>query len=436
MFKVIVSNINEKWKEKNDLLTDCSGGNFDIVLNPRKTFQTHQGFGGAFTDATVENFKQLSKEEQDKFIDAYFSKNGLCYNLGRYPIHSTDFSSYSYDYLKDNSRNIEDIDIEKNRDKIELVNRCQNVSGGLEIMMSVWSPFAWMKDNNSLYHGGHLKSEYFDTWSSYLAQIAGILKQQNINIKMITSQNEPQAVQTWESCIYSAKDEGVFVNHLYKHLSDRKLDDVKIYLVDHNRDLLPDRVVEIMKYCTAPIYGVAYHWYDHACFNNLTKTHELYPDVHLIMSECCVELLVDHNPIGSIKHAEQYAYEIINDLNNYSEGYIDWNLLLNEQGGPNHVGNYCESPIMMDGKIKKINLLPTYYYIGHFSKFIDVGAERIETENSSNLYAVSYLNKAGEIVAVILNNQDEDKTVDLDFAGVYKTLVIPSHSIITIIHNK
>ena len=435
MFKVIISNNKDKWKEENSLLSDFKGGSFDITINSKKTYQTLQGFGGAFTDATVENFLLLNKEEQDNFINLYFSKDGLGYNLGRYPIHSTDFSSYSYDYLKDNSTDINNIDITKDKDKIELVKRCQIASGGLEIMMSVWSPFAWMKDNNSLYHGGHLKLEYFDTWSSYLARVVKILKDNEINITMITSQNEPQAVQTWESCIYSAEDEGVFVNKLSNYLKDNGVGNTKIYLVDHNRDLLSDRVVEIMKYCTVPVCGVAYHWYDHSYFENLTKMHDVYPNLHLLMSECCVELLVDKDPIGSLKHAEQYAYEMINDLNNYSEGYIDWNLLLNEQGGPNHVGNFCESPIMFNRKTKELLVLPTYYYIGHFSKYVHKGAHRLETTNNSELFVASFMNEDDSIICVVLNKSDEQKTINLRIDDVCKTLMVPSHSIITIIHN-
>lgn len=433
MFKVIISNINDKWKEDNSLIKECSNNHFDVIINADKTYQTMQGFGGAFTDATVENYLLLDEKTKEKFINAYFTKEGLNYSLGRYPIHSTDFSSYSYDYLKDNSHDINDIDINKDRQKIDLVRRCEKVACNLDLMMSVWSPFKWMKDNNSLYQGGHLKLEHFDDWASYLAKVAKILKDNDINIKMITSQNEPQAVQTWESCIYSGEDEGRFLNLLHKHLVENNSNDINIYLVDHNRDLLPDRVMEIMKYCTAPVYGVAYHWYDHSCFENLEKTHDVYANFHLLMSECCVELLVDRNPIGSIEHAERYAFEMINDFNNYSEGYIDWNLLLNEQGGPNHVGNYCESPIMVDRKTRQMMILPTYYYIGHFSKHVNVGAKRLDIKNDTKTQVCAFKNPDGRLAIIVLNNYDEKQTITLKVMNDNVQLTIPMHSIITLV---
>ena len=418
-FKVCYSDINEKWKD----VTFVSGyvstslkkeGN--IIIQPDKKYQKHMGFGGAFTDATVENFNKLNEQDKERFINAYFSKDGLNYNLGRYPIHSTDFSSYSYNYLGQGIKDLSCLDLSVDEDKIDLVKRCSSKANGLKLMMSVWSPFEWMKDNKSLYHGGHLLYDFYQPWAKYLANVVDDLIKRDINITAITSQNEPEASQTWESCIYSPKEEGRFVNYLYDELSKTKRDTIHIYLVDHNRDLLPNRVNQILSVCKAPIYGTAYHWYDHSCFENLTKTHDLYPNYHLLMSECCVELLVDQNPIGSIEHAEKYAYEMIQDFNNYSEGYIDWNLLLDERGGPNHVGNYCESPIMLEGDSFKIN--PTYYYIGHFSKFIKPDSVRIGVLNNSHLDVTAYITPVGKTVIVILNKND---------FGVMETMITGEH---------
>ena len=432
-FEVFISNKDVKWKRSDSILSLSKKKNPDIIVIPQKMYQKHLGFGGAFTDATVENYLLLDEKEKELFVKAYFSKDGLNYNLGRYPIHSTDFSSFSYDYLEEGPHDLKNININKDNNRIELVRRCEFEAKGLDIMMSVWSPFKWMKDNNSLYQGGHLLKEYYRPWANYLVDVLTILKDRGVNITMITSQNEVMAKQTWESCIYTPEEEGLFVNELYESLKEKNQEDIHILLMDHNRDLLPDRVVDTLKYCHAPIYGIAYHWYDHSEFDNLTKTHELYPEFHLLMSECCVELLIDKNPIGNLSHAERYACEIIKDLNNYSEGYIDWNLLLNEIGGPNHVGNYCESPIMMDRKTRKITLLPSYYYIGHFSKFISPGSVRIETQNSSVIPIVSYLTPDNKVVTVILNQSDEELRKTICILNKTFDFEMPPHSIITVV---
>ena len=430
--KVIYSDKDNKWITNNALVKKTTGNDFDIAVNSSVTYQSMLGFGGAFTDATVENYLLLDDEEKERFVKAYFSKSGLGYKLGRYPIHSTDFSSYSYDYL-DGTKDLTSINIEKDRNKINLVNKCDKTAHGLDIMMSVWSPFSWMKSNQSLYQGGQLLYDFYKPWATYLSNVAVLLINEDINITMITSQNEPEAKQTWESCIYTAKEEGRFVNELYAALKKNEIDDIGIYLVDHNRDLLPHRVIETMKYVNVPIAGVAYHWYDHKCFNNLTKMHDFSPEFHLLMSECCIEIMAIKESFGLLSHAEKYAHEMISDFNNYSEGWIDWNLMLNEIGGPNHVGNYCESPIMMNRKTKKMTPLPSYYYIGHFSKYVDVGSYRIETINTTKLDVVSFLTSNNKIVVIVLNKNDDDiETSFLLDDEIYK-IKAKAHSIMTII---
>lgn len=432
-FKVYYSDIKEKWKNvtfDSKYVGTSLKKEGNIIIDSGKKFQKHMGFGGAFTDATVENFNKLNEQDKERFINAYFSKDGLNYNLGRYPIQSTDFSSYSYNYLGQGVKDLTSIDLSVDDRKIDLVKRCNNAACKLNLMMSVWSPLEWMKDNKSLYHGGHLLYDFYQPWAKYLATVVDGLINKGINITAITSQNEPEASQTWESCIYTPKEEGRFINYLYDELCKTKRDTIHIYAIDHNRDILLKRMEGILSVCHAPIYGIAYHWYDHSCFEELSKAKKLYPNYHLLMSECCVELLVDQNPIGSISHAEKYAYEIIQDLNNYSEGYIDWNLLLNEQGGPNHVGNYCESPIMLDkGSFK---MLPTYYYIGHFSKFIKPNSYRIGVTNNSKLDVTAYMTPAGKIVIVILNKNDFN-IMETMITGEYSSLLInmKPHSIIT-----
>ena len=432
-FKVIYSDINEKWKDvslEHDYVKASNKLEGNILIDSGLHYQKHMGFGGAFTDATVENFNKLNDQDKKRFINAYFSKEGLCYNLGRYPIQSTDFSSYSYNYLGQGVKDLSCLDLDVDNQKIDLVKKCHKTSGDLKLMMSVWSPLEWMKDNKSLYHGGHLLYDFYQPWAKYLASVADELIRRGVNITAITSQNEPEASQTWESCIYSPKEEGRFINYLYDELCKTKRDNIHIYMIDHNRDLLPKRVNGILSTCKVPVYGIAYHWYDHSCFENLSKTHDLYPDYHLLMSECCVELLVDKNPIGSLEHAERYAYEIIQDLNNYSEGYIDWNLLLNEQGGPNHVGNYCESPIMLENGSFK--LLPTYYYIGHFSKFIKPNSVRIGVINNSKLDVVSYMTPENKMVIVILNKNDYEVSETLvTHKYLSFSIKMKPHSIIT-----
>ena len=79
-------------------------------------------------------------------------------------------------------------------------------------------------------------------------------------------------------------------------------------------------------------------------FDKVQKVHEKFPDKQLIFTEGCQE---GGPHIGSWKLGERYANSIINDLNRWTVGWLDWNLILDESGGPNHVGNLCSAPIIV-----------------------------------------------------------------------------------------
>ena len=157
------------------------------------------------------------------------------------------------------------------------------------------------------------------------------------------------------------------------------------------------------------IFGIAYHWYDRNCFEEVKKTHLKYPKQHLLLTECCVELLCDDNSgLGSWENGLRYGINMIHDLINGSEGYIDWNLSLNLQGGPNHVGNFCEAPLLIDEKNDEIRYMPSYYVIGHFSKYLNKGDTKVETKsNNDDILACSFVNSE-TLKVIILNTSAND----------------------------
>lgn len=383
----------------------------EIKINPKIKYQKHIGFGGALTDAACITFNYLNKDNKKRYIDSYFSKEGLNYNLIRYPLGSCDFSTHNYQYLE--TDNIDDLDISADEDRIKMYKQINNVQMDLSVFLVPWSPSAFMKTNNDMNHGGKLKPEYFDLWAKTMAKSAYLLKKQGINIISINTQNEPLATQVWDSCIYTGKEEADFVyNHLLGALKEYGLSDLAIGVWDHNRDVLKERIDETFSNKLKPedVECVFYHWYSKKDFEQLDYIHDKYPSLHLIMSEGCVELLLDkdgQNSIGNFEHAEVYIHQIINDLNHYCEGYIDWNLSLDSRGGPNHVGNFCEAPIMIseNGEMK---YMYSYYAIKHFSHFIMPGAYRIHCEiNNEDIELVSYLNPDKSTVVIIYNKSND-----------------------------
>ncbi|NNK86832.1 MAG: glycoside hydrolase family 30 protein [Flavobacteriaceae bacterium] len=416
-----------------------------IFVNPNKSFQSFLGIGGAITDASAEVFAQLPAEKQQEFLTAYYDKDeGIGYSLCRTPIHSSDFSSGSFTYIEDGDKDLESFSIAHDRTyRIPLIKKAIEAAGGsLLLYASPWSPPAFMKDNNNMLQGGKLLPEYFDAWALYYAKFIKAYEDEGMPIWGITIQNEPMAVQRWESCIYSAEEERDFLkNHLGPTLEREGLGDKKIVVWDHNRDLINHRANTIFEDPEAAKYawGIGFHWYEtwaggKPMFSNLGNIKESFPTKNLLFTEGCQEgFRTDRYQYW--QHAERYGRSIINDFNNGTVGWTDWNILLNQNGGPNHVGNYCFAPIHGDTESGDLIYTPTYFYIGHFSKFIRPGAKRISTVSSrSHLLSTSFINDNGSMVNVIMNQSEEAIDYKL-FVGAAEaiSLSIPAHAIQSII---
>ncbi len=389
-----------------------------IFVNPAKTFQTFIGIGGAITDATAEVFAKLPLYKQQEFLKAYFSKeNGIGYSLIRTNINSCDFSSGSYTYVKEGDSALKTFNIEHDKQfRIPLIKKAMETANGkINLFVSPWSPPAFMKDNKNMLLGGKLLPEYYQSWANYFVKFIKSYQNQGVPIWGLTIQNEPMAKQKWESCIFSAQEERDFLkNNLGPTLSKAGLGDKKISIWDHNRDLISQRVSTVLDDAAASkyVWGIGFHWYENwtggePMYDNIGKVNEMYPDKKLFFTEGCVEnFKAEKYQLWA--NGERYGRSLINDFNNGTVGWTDWNILLDENGGPNHVGNFCFSPIHGNTKTGELIYTPSYFFIGHFSKFIDVGAKRIGSVSSrSQLLTTSFLNKDGKVVTIVMNQSNQ-----------------------------
>ena len=389
-----------------------------ITLNPNHTFQKIIGFGGAFTEAAAYTFYQMPKQKQTEVLNAYFNQeHGLRYNLGRVSIHSCDFSLGNYTYVDDGDVSLKSFNID--RDKLYVIPMIQSAEAvrkdDIQILASPWSPPAWMKSNNDMNHGGYLLDEYKDVWAHYYIKFLEAYQAQNIHLFALTVQNEPAAKQIWDSCVYTKEEEKDFVkNHLGPKLKNSAFKDIKLLIWDHNRDVIVERAKAAYDDPKASqyIWGTAYHWYVSEAFENLSTVHNLYPDKHILFTEGTIEGGVKPNQFET---GERYARNMIGDFNHFSEGYIEWNLMLNEEGGPNHVGNFCDAPIIYNRDKDEIIYNSSYYLIGHFSRFIDVDAVRIESKiDSTEIKHVAFKNPDGGIVVIIQNETENQAIIQID----------------------
>ena len=432
MKKCYQTNYLKKEYFKEVSFQDLNKDEVDSTIYIKTHFLKHQivGFGGAFTEASAYVFNQASPEVKEKILKMYFSNEGLGYELGRMSIHSCDFSLENYTYVSENDQTLERFNIERERKYlIPMLKQAMEYSPNLKMAVAPWNPPAYMKSNNEMNRGGKLLKAYYDLYSEYIVKYLLAMKEEGINIEYLSLQNEPEANQTWDSCLYSPEEMLELVKVIHPKLVRSNLNP-KIIILDHNRDILEKwaKAAQNDKEALNLIWGLAIHWYVSEDFDALRRAKLIAPSLNILFTEGCIE----GGPRPFKLHTgERYIRNMIGDINNGCSGYIDWNLILNEQGGPNHKNNYCDSPMLLfDDGFLVVN--SSYYYIGHIAKFIKNGSYVLEhLKENHDLQVLTALNELKQIVIVICNPTDKDITYSVKYLEEDVTGLIEAHTIQT-----
>jgi len=434
------------------LTTSARGdsGGASVFVDSSLRYQTLLGFGGSFTETSANLFWAATATSQRRIIEAYFdAETGLGYRVGRLHINSCDFSTGNWSCCdQKGDAALETFTTTRyERAILPFIRRAVAAADDelLKLVASPWSPPGWMKDTNRMVRGGKLKREYRKAWARFYVLFAQEMEAAGLPLWALSVQNEPLAVTSWENCNYSAEEERDFVrDHLGPALQGSGVD-AKLLVYDHNRDEMLGHAGTIYADPRAEkyVWGVGFHWYGdpryevwpdpagQVCFDNVKRVHDLRPDKHLVMMEACQE---GGPHVNDWAVGERYAENIINDLNNWTEAWIDWNLLLNMEGGPNHVGNFCSAPILINTKLGDVLLQPSYYYLGHFSRYIRPGAQRILCgANRDALEVTAFANPDSTIAVVVLNRSDADVAFRLERGDKWVLTSAPAHSITTYI---
>jgi len=455
---------------KMTLVSDLYEGNTstNLVLNPSKTFQTITGFGGSFTESSAHLLNKLSKVNRNKILEAYFGDEGARYSLTRTHISSCDFSLNNYTYAPvEGDMELKHFSIEEDKDDlIPMIKDAIAVSKeGFKIIASPWTAPPWMKDNKA-YVGGKLLPEYNDAYALFFSKYLEAYKNEGIDIWGITVVNEPHGNgNNWESMHFSPKEMTDFVvNHLGPKLEVDGKGDINIFGYDQNRAGLKEWVDEMYRDELSSKYynGTAIHWYEstYEVFpEDLQYAHHKATNKYLIETEGCIDAEVpkwqddawywkkeatdwgwDWAPEDQKylhpKYApvNRYARDIIGCLNNWVDGWVDWNMVLNRQGGPNWFKNWCVAPIIVDENKDEVYLTPIYYTLMHFSRFIRPQAKIIEIENSNkNLIVTAAENPDGTIAVVLFNENTNAESVSLELGDRKSKFRISPQSIQTIV---
>ncbi|CAI8380811.1 MAG: Uncharacterised protein [Flavobacterium sp. SCGC AAA160-P02] len=438
-----------------------------IILNPEKKFQIITGFGGAFTESSAYLLNKLSKKNRNRILKAYFAKEGANYTLTRTHMNSCDFSLTNYSYTPvAGDKELKHFSIKEDMDDIiPMIKDAKEISeDGFKIIASPWTAAPWMKDNNS-WVGGKLLPEYYDTWALFFSKYLDAYKAEGIDIWGFTVENEPHGNgNSWESMHYTPKEMTDFVQfHLGPKLEADGYGDKIILGYDQNRAGIKEWVDEMYRDEEASKYfdGTAIHWYESTYDyfpDALQYAHKKTPNKYLIETEGCVDSEVpkwqdddwywrkestdwgwdwaskeDKHLHPKYAPVNRYARDIIGCLNNWVDGWIDWNMVLDTQGGPNWFKNWCAAPIIVDPKNDEVYFTPLYYTMAHFSKYIRPKAQIIDVENSdTSLMVTAAKNPDGSIAVIIFNETAMEKNFKLSLGKKSTNISISPQAIQTI----
>jgi glucosylceramidase len=405
-----------------------------VRVDAGRSFQTIEGFGGAFTESAAVNWLGLSAARREELLEAYFDRDrGHGYSLCRVHMGSCDFALGNYSHVETpGDMALDSFSIARDREALlPFIKAAQRVAGKpLKLLASPWSPPAWMKTNGRMNNGGALRPECRRAWARCYVRFIEAYAAEGVPIWAISVQNEPLATQRWDSCLYSAEEERDFVrDFLGPELESAGLGGVRILIWDHNRDLMVERANVVYSDPAAAryVWGTGFHWYGEDHFDHVQQVHDAWPDKHLLFTEGCQE---GGPHSGSWDLGERYARSMINDLNRWAVGWIDWNLLLNQQGGPNHVGNFCSAPILADLRADALLPQSSYFYLGHFARFVKCGARRVLSAiDAPGLEAASFVNPDKSLASVVLNRTEAAQRFALQIAGYRTVAELPSRSI-------
>ena len=407
-----------------------------VWVDTTRRFQTVLGFGGAFTEAAAVTWQQLSPDRQAQLLTACFDpRQGHGYTLCRVHINSCDFALGNYAHVEQaDDFKLDSFSIARDRQALlPFIQAALRMAGRpIRLLVSPWSPPAWMKTTAAMNGGGRLRPDCRAAWAQCFVRFIQAYQAEGVPVWGVSVRNEPMASQRWDSCLYSAEEERDFVrDHLGPALEIAGLGDVKIVVWDHNRDGLVERtsVVYGDRQAARYVWGAGFHWYVEDQFDQVQLVHDAWPDKQLLFTEGCQE---GGPHTGSWDLGERYARSMIQDLNHWTVGWIDWNLLLNQHGGPNHVGNFCSAPLLADTTTDQLLPQSSYAYIGHFARFVQPGAQRVLcAANKQVLEATAFAHADGSVATVVMNRSESPVSFVLRIDAQRVRIDLPARAITT-----
>jgi glucosylceramidase len=401
-----------------------------VTIRPDLELGVWQGIGGAITEATAYNFSKLSKEKQQKLLDAYYGKGGLDYRWGRISIGSNDFCLEPFEYTK--RADLADFSIAHDKELIlPLIKRIKQQKD-ITIIASSWSPPSCLKMKRIGRPGERLKPWFYRRYARYLKMWLDAYRKAGVEVDYLSPQNEPYANQSWESCLFSLR---ALRKLTYKYLVDELKDyEVRFLLWDHNKTEL-SRVTDglfPLKYRNEKkVAGLCYHWYDGVCADEMWKVRQKHPDLMMISSEMCCGFS-PYDEKAWWMDAKLYLKELFSDINCGASAWIDWNMLLSWRGGPNYCNNFTKAPVILNENEDDFILTPIFEALKTFASLFPAGSEVVRCEYKSDDIVVIVRKNKSRYEAVIANISNKEQSIELKLEGKSKQIIVEESEIIRV----
>ncbi|KAK7070173.1 hypothetical protein SK128_025476 [Halocaridina rubra] len=406
----------------------------DFILDPTITQQEIIGWGGALSDSAAATILSVPEVLQDMLLSSYFSEHGSEYNLIRTNMGGCDFSWRLYTHA-DTEGDIElatfALQSEDTDFKIPILKRIMDMAANsIKVFASPWSAPPWMKTNNDYVGIGELREDMYQVWANYFLKFVEAYAAENITMWGMTLQNQPRVCNTGTTtfnCMgWTPEQQRKWLaENLGPTLKENGYGDLKLMIMDDTRYELGRWPQVVLGDPTAKQYasGIAVHWYTDTWVSpdKLDDVHSLFPDIFILNTEACEGNFPTQPDVilGSWERGEHYARNIIENMNHWMNGWLDWNLALNMEGGPSWISNFLDSPIIVNKDAGEFYKNPMFYAKAHFSKFIKPNARKVELTKSEvlDVDAVAFKNVDGSIVMVISNRQENTVEVRVDVLG-------------------
>ncbi|CCD66449.1 Putative glucosylceramidase 1 [Caenorhabditis elegans] len=399
-------------------------GTLHMTIDSSKKYQTIQGFGSTFSDASGANLKSLPDKLSDLIMKQYFSDTGLNLQFGRVPIASTDFSGrvYSYnDVANDYSMQNFNLTKEDFQWKIPYIKNAQKYNPNLKLFAAPWAAPGWLKTTKEMTGPGALNGKagdnYHQAYAKYFVRFLEEYGKSGISFWGLSTQNQPtlgsDKKNKIQSTLFTAETQRDFIKTdlgpaLAASSSGK---DVKLLILDDNRGNLPKWADTVLNDMDAAKYvgGIGVHAYqDGETDNHLDETHKKHPNFFILGTEASEGYgsKDTHVDYGNWDRAADTASDILDNMNNWMTGWTERNLILDALGGPSWVSDYTDAPVIAFPAMAQFYKQPMFYAIAHFSHFIKPGAVRID--HSLNVIELevettAFLNPDGSKVIVMLN---------------------------------